>query len=92
MTLAHSSEELRRLAGGRSVYSERQLISWRASLHKPVKVIDFLLIGYITPAMSLPELRAEGVFRGHPPQSIFTLKPNQLTPIIDRFDLGFALK
>ena len=91
MTLAHSTEELRRLAGGRSVYSERQLLSWRASIHKPVKVVDFLLMGHIAPAMSLPELRHEGIFGGHPPQSIFTLRRHQLTPIVQRLDLGFAV-
>lgn len=66
MTLAHSTDELRRLAGGRSVYSERQLQSWRASLHRPVKVINFLLAGYVTPPMLLPELHDQGVFSGHP--------------------------
>lgn len=43
MALAHSIEELRRLAGGRSVYSERQLLDWEASPQRPVKVINFLL-------------------------------------------------
>lgn len=90
MSLAHSTDELRRAAGGRSVYSERQLTEWDASLNRPVKVINFLLAGHITPPMSLPELEFDRVFRGHPPQSIIRLTRVQLDPILDRLDLGFA--
>jgi len=92
MTLAHSTNELRRLAGGRSVYSERQLIEWEAAPENPVKVINFLLAGHITPAMSLDELQANNVFRGHPPQSIVRLGLTQLQAILDRLDLGFQVR
>ena len=54
MALAHSVEELRRLAGGRSVYSERQLLAWEASPQRPVKVINFLLAGHINPLFLYP--------------------------------------
>jgi predicted nucleic acid-binding protein/GNAT superfamily N-acetyltransferase len=89
MTLAHSTEELRRLAGGRSVYSEAQLLSMGASPAKPVKVINFLLAGHIKPAISLTSLREDGVFASQPPQSIKHLDPAQLRSILARFDLGF---
>ncbi len=92
MTLAHSTEELRRLAGGRSVYNERQLLAWNASAEAPVKVINFLLAGHISPAMSLDELRHEGIIDGHPPQSIFRLSEARLLPILERLDLGFTLQ
>jgi ribosomal protein S18 acetylase RimI-like enzyme len=91
MTLARSTEELRRLAGGRSVYSERQLLAWDPRPEAPVKVINFLLAGHLTPEMSLDVLRSEGVFDGHPPQSIFRLTSERLAPVLARIDLGFAL-
>lgn len=90
MKLAYSTEELRRLAGGRSVYSERQLIGWKASPDRPVKVIDFLLMGHVFPPMTLPELHYDRVFHGHPPQSIIRLNRAKLVPILERLDLGFS--
>lgn len=92
MTLARSTEDLRRLAGGRSVYNERQLLAWNACSAAPVKVINFLLAGHIMPAMSLDELRHDGVIDGHPPQSIFRLSGERLRPILERLDLGFTLQ
>jgi GNAT superfamily N-acetyltransferase len=92
MTLAHSTDELRRLAGGRSVYSERQLASWEASDVRPVKVINFLLMGHVEPAITLPELHDAGIFNGHPPQSIFRFKRHKLDALIGRLDLNFALQ
>ena len=73
MTLAHSAQALRVLAGGRSVYSDADIIAWDASEARPVKVINFLLAGYIVAAIELRQLQVEGIFRGHPPQSIFSL-------------------
>lgn len=91
MTLAHTTEELRRLAGGRSVYSERELLRWNASLDDPVKVINFLLAGHISPPMWLAELQSKGIFGGHPAQSIARLSRPQLIPILERLDLGFNI-
>jgi hypothetical protein len=92
MTLAHSTDVLRRLAGGRSVYSERQLLSWRASAERPVKVINFLLMGHIEPPITLPELHGEGIFEGHPPQSIFRFKPQKLAALMARLNLDFTVQ
>ncbi len=91
MRLAQSIEDLHRLTGGRSVYSERQLLKWGATSDHPVKVIDFLLVGHITPPILLHELVANEVLKGHP-QSIVRLLDNRLTPIIDRFDFGFTVR
>ena len=71
MALARSIEELRRLAGGRSVYSEQQLVQWQASPERPVKVINFLLAGHISPPMSLARMHVSGVVVGHPPNRSF---------------------
>ncbi len=91
MALAHSVEELRRLAGGRSVYSERQLLAWEASPDRPVKVINFLLAGHINPPISLSAMRSDGLIPSHPPQSIFRIARDRLTPIFRRIHLGFEL-
>jgi GNAT superfamily N-acetyltransferase len=91
MTLAHSTEELRRLAGGRSVYSDAQLLSMGASPEKPVKVINFLLAGHIEPPISLATLQHAGVFASHPPQSIKHLDPGQLRSVLGQVELGFVV-
>jgi hypothetical protein len=91
MALARSIEELRRLAGSRSVYSERRLLDWEASPHRPVKVINFLLAGHINPPITLSEMRSDGLIPGHPPQSIFRITQDRLTPILRRIHLGFQL-
>jgi hypothetical protein len=91
MAFAHSVEELRRLAGGRSVYSERQLLAWEASPHRPVKVINFLLAGHINPPILLSEMRSDGLISGHPPQSMFRVSRDRLTPPLRRICLGFEL-
>jgi len=90
MALARSVEELRRLAGGRSVYSERQLLDWEASPERPVKVINFLLAGHINPVISLSEMRSDGVILG-PPQSILRIARDRLNPILRRIHFGFEL-
>jgi len=81
LTLAHSLEELRRLAGGRSVYTERQLLDWEASRENPVKVINFLLMGHLSPTVTLAQMMAGGVVRGAP-QSISRLSAEALQLIL----------
>lgn len=74
---ARSFDDLVRLTGKRSVYSEAQLYTFAATEAKPVKVIDFLLIGHLEPPVTLNELESERVFSGHPPQSICRLAPER---------------
>jgi predicted GNAT family N-acyltransferase/predicted nucleic acid-binding protein len=57
VTLAKSTKDLMRLTGGRSVYSEEELAGWKATDKRPVKVINYLLVAYIEPPISLNELR-----------------------------------
>jgi ribosomal protein S18 acetylase RimI-like enzyme len=87
---AHSTRELMRMTGGRSVYSETQLINWKARKENPIKVINYLLAGYIEPAITIDELRDLDVFGGHPPQSIFEILPDKLAKLLPRLNLGFA--
>jgi hypothetical protein len=78
------------MTGGRSVYSEVQLNEWKASDSRPVKVINYLLAGYIDPAVPLAVLRREGIFSNHPPQSIFEIDATHLAKLMRSVNLGFA--
>jgi GNAT superfamily N-acetyltransferase len=89
-SVAMSTKDLMLLTGGRSVYSETELSAWDASPTRPVKVINYLLVAYIEPPISLIELRAAGVIAGHPPQSIFELSPAHLNALLPRLNLGFV--
>jgi GNAT superfamily N-acetyltransferase len=91
MTLAYSTEELRRVAGGRSVYSDAQLTSMAATPDRPVKVINFLLAGHFEPALGLPTLKRDRVFADHPPQSIKHLSPQLQGAVLRHANLGFAM-
>ena len=72
-----------KLAGGRSVYSEEQLVAWGASQENPVKVINFLLMAYINPPISYQELRELEAIKGYP-QSIFEVRGDAITRAIAR--------
>ncbi|GGX73427.1 hypothetical protein GCM10011309_24340 [Litorimonas cladophorae] len=91
VALANSTKELMQLTGGRSVYSESELQGWRAD-EKPVKVINYLLVGYIDPPIELQELRERKVVTGkNPPQSIYELRGEKLTSLLQRINLGFEV-
>jgi hypothetical protein len=87
--IAHSTKDLMRMTGGRSVYSEDDLNAWEANPEKPVKVINYLLAGYINPPITIQELRKFGIFGGHPPQSIFRISSEHLALLLPRLKLGF---
>ncbi len=91
MSLAHSTKELMRMTKGRSVYSEQKLDKWKASTERPIKVINYLLVAYVEPPVSLAELKAMGVVKGHPPQSIYELPHDILTALVARANLGFDI-
>jgi hypothetical protein len=92
MALARSTEELRQLAGGRSVYTEWQLQSFAASADKPVKVINFLLAAHVSPVIELATLKRLGVIKGQPPQSIFRIARDNMLVLLDAIaNLGFRV-
>ncbi|ATG47133.1 hypothetical protein CEW89_05825 [Celeribacter ethanolicus] len=94
MTLAGSKRELMQLTGGRSVYSEEELEEWEQKAKdkgRPVKVINYLLVSYIEPAVSIDELKTMGVVRGHPQQSIYKLSHDLIARLIERADLEFEV-
>ena len=90
LAVARSTTDLLRLTGGRSVYSEIELAKWNASMESPVKVINYLLAGYIMPPILVDELRQAGIFSSHPPQSIFEIRADKLPALLPRLNLGFA--
>ncbi|AYO81763.1 GNAT family N-acetyltransferase [Methylobacterium brachiatum] len=91
MQLAHSTDELRRLAGRRSVYSDMQLQAMEATEDRPVKVINFLLARHLDPPMDLAALKQAQVFLNHPPQSIKSLAADQMRSVLDSSSIGFAI-
>ena len=91
MILASSKRELMRLTGGRSVYDEKDLVKWGATLDHPVKVINYLLAAYIDPPVSKDELKTMGIIGGHPQQSIYELRHDLMTKLIKRSKLNFAV-
>jgi hypothetical protein len=84
-------DELLRLTAKRSVFSEVELRKLIDASPAPVRVIDFLLVGHLDPAVPLATLKAEGVFNGAPPQSICSLTAARFAPIRTRLDLGFQV-
>ena len=86
---ATSTKELMQMTGGRSVYSEAELAAWGASAERPVKVINYLIAGYIDPAISYADLQKAGIIGGHPPQSIFEIRGAKLADLLSRLRLGF---
>jgi hypothetical protein len=91
VTNASSLEELVRFTAKRSVYSEDQFEGFHATKKRPVKVIDFLLIGHLDPFMKLKELNDNGVFTGHPPRSICQLPSARFEPVRRRMSFGFEV-
>lgn len=91
MTSATSTKELMLKTGGRSVYSEKDLNEWKASSKRPVKVINYLLVGYIDPPIGLDELQEMSVVKGNPPQSIYEIRGDLLRKMLNRANLGFEV-
>lgn len=90
VNLATSVGELERLTAKRSVYTQAELLDMQPSRERPVKVIDFLLVGHLDPAVSLSKLIEIGVFSGHPPQSITMLSDRQHLALKPVVNLGYS--
>jgi len=87
--IAKTTEELAVLAGGRSVYSYSNLEGFKASNDRPVKVINFLLGGYLSPAVDLVRLKEVGVIKKGPQQSIYKLSSDHSSKLLESLSLGF---
>jgi ribosomal protein S18 acetylase RimI-like enzyme len=68
----------------RSVFSMDDLRAMMEESSRPIKVIDFLLVGHSDPPVGLEQLVSSGVFRSRPPQSI-TIISDQTYGRLKRF-------
>jgi len=91
LTEAMNSEELIRITAKRSVFSAAELQDMRATTRRPVKAIDFLLIGHIDPFVPLHDLVQRGVFVHRPPQSITQLTARRYAALRPHVKLGFEI-
>ena len=91
MTLAQSTRQLMQLTGGRSVYSERELVALSASPDNLVKVINFLVVPYIDPPVPLAELKDMGIVKRQPPQSIYKISSGNLKTLVARSNRDFTI-
>jgi GNAT superfamily N-acetyltransferase len=73
----------------RSVYTAAELATMVGESERPLKVIDFLLVGHFEPIISLDQLIDEGVLRG-PPQSICRIDEAQYRKLKRAANLGFS--
>lgn len=87
-----STEDLVRQTAKRSVFSAEALDEWGASRSKPVKLIDFLLIGHSEAPVPLDVLVKEGIFSRRPPQSIAQLSDEQYANLRPYLRLGFEIR
>lgn len=81
-------DEVRRWTAKRSVFSDTELGSWVMG-PRPLKVIDFLLIGHLEPIIPLSLLNDESVLIGWP-QSITGLSPAAYRNLKPLLNLGFT--
>jgi L-amino acid N-acyltransferase YncA len=86
-----SSDSLVLLTAKRSVFSQQELIELQNERPSPLKVIDFLLAGHLTPAVPLSQLLTLGVFNGRPPQSIAEIDHERYLRVRPLVNLGFEL-
>lgn len=91
--IGHAStlEDLLRMTAKRSVFSVDELDKMVRVAESPVKVIDFLLLGHIEPAVSIKTLLEEGIFRNRPPQSIAELPHVRFEILRPYLNVGYAL-
>jgi GNAT superfamily N-acetyltransferase len=86
-----SADDLIKLTAKRSVFSAEELRAMNPSARSPVKMIDFLIVGYLQPVVPLAQLLSLGVFSNRPPQSIAQLTEDGYNALKPYVQLGFDL-
>jgi GNAT superfamily N-acetyltransferase len=86
-----TTDDLIRHTAKRSVFSAEDLDAMRATRNSPVKLIDFLLIGHIQPALQLNALVQMGAFSHRPPQSIAQFTEERYIRLKPHVQLAFDL-
>lgn len=84
-------DDLVRMTAKRSVFSGEELKEIQTRAETPVKVIDFLLAGHISPPVSLDALVGAGIFNTRPPQSIARIDEERYLRLRPMMNLGFEL-
>jgi hypothetical protein len=85
------ADSLIRLTAKRSVYSPGQLGEMVKLSGRPIKAIDFLLVGHLAKPITLPSLIEARVFNNSPPQSIARLAPQCFSEIRPHLQFGFQV-
>jgi ribosomal protein S18 acetylase RimI-like enzyme len=88
--LAESLTELMRAVGRRSVYTQQDLAAMNPRDNSPILIIDFLLVGHLEPAVSLPALVSHGVLSSRPPQSITSVDEAAYVKLKSNSKISFA--
>lgn len=86
-----TSDDLIRMTAKRSVFSAAELTARQDESTRPIKVIDFLLVGHSTPPVPLSTLVGEGIFNGAPPQSIAQIDEDRYRRLRSLMKLGFGI-
>lgn len=89
LQLATSANDLTRMVGLRSVYSQESLQAWQPTDPSPVLVIDFILCGHFQPYVTLSELMKDEIFCGRPPMSIKRLSALQYAALRQRMHIHY---
>lgn len=84
-----TTDDLVRQTAKRSVFSAQDLNAMGATRNSPVKLIDFLLVGHIQPAVRLNTLVQQGIFYRRPPQSIAEIAEDRYTRLKPYVQLSF---
>lgn len=86
-----AADDLIRHTAKRSVFSAADLHGMKPSASYPVKMIDFLLVGHMDPAVRLETLLNTDVFSNRPPQSIAEFTQAQYAQLKPQIQLGFEI-
>lgn len=86
-----SADQLIRMTAKRSVFSADELTMRQGESERPIKVIDFLLVGHSTPPIRLATLLEREIFNRAPPQSIARISEEKYQRLRPLLNLGFEL-
>lgn len=75
----------------RSVFSLDNFKAMMQESSRPIKVIDFLLVGHSDPPVSLEQLIRSGIFHSRPPQSISMISDEAYKRLKQQLSFGYKI-
>jgi ribosomal protein S18 acetylase RimI-like enzyme len=75
----------------RSVFSLDNLKAMMQESSRPIKVIDFLLVGHSDPPVSLEHLIRSGIFHSRPPQSVSMISDEAYRRLKQQLSFGYNI-